>query len=165
MPETFVKTGTIVKTILGFAAICSLSACGFNPVYNKNGSGIGPFNVTPIDGRIGYFLKKDLEDFSKLETSNENPRTLKVTIKALYYNTNLRTNAFTARTQIDYNASYSLTGVEGKPPVNGFVKATVGYDSPENKAYSEVALLQDAEERAANEISQKIWQDIIMKTK
>ncbi|KAF0187152.1 MAG: hypothetical protein FD163_427 [Hyphomonadaceae bacterium] len=139
-----------------------LSSCGFTPLYGTSGGNLGPINVAQIDTRIGYFLHEKLEAHSVLERGTTSPRTLNVVLRKEHKDTNLRSDGFRTRIQIVVFAHYELIGASGK--IEGDVSTTIGYDGGAD-AGSEIALSLDAEERAANQLADKIWVDLLNKTR
>ncbi len=147
---------------LALGCIFFLTACGFTPVYGVNGAGIGKVEIAPIEGRVGYFLAQNLQRRVGLENDNSNPRQLKIIIKQRYNNVALRTDGFATRTRITFDAEYSLSESATEGELKGQVTSIVSFDSVE-RAYSDVSLQSDAEERAANDLAERIWADIINK--
>lgn len=154
----------ISKILVALLGLGLLSACGFTPVYGVGGSGVGPVQIAPIEGRIGYFLGQNLQRRAGLESSNSEPRLLKISVKQRYYNVGLRSDGYATRTRVTFDAQYELGASEKMPEIKGLITSIVSFDSVE-KAYSDVSLQSDAEERAANELSEKIWADIINKSR
>jgi len=143
-------------------SLFALAGCGFRPLYSNSESGIGPVVVSQIDTRIGYFLRQKLENYTVLERGDTAPRTLNVVLRKTSRDTNLRSDGFRTRIQIIVYARYELVGADGK--IDGEVSTSVGYDGGAD-ANSEIALSSDAEERAANQLAERIWVDLVNKAR
>lgn len=154
---------TLFSTKAGRLSACAcsllvLAGCGLTPLYSNSGSSLGPIVVSQIDTRIGYFLHQKLEAHTALERGATSPRTLKVGLTKEYRDTNLRSDGFRTRIQMVVHAHYELSGTSDK--VEGDVTTTIGYDGGAD-ANSEIALSADAEERAANQLADKIWVELL----
>jgi LPS-assembly lipoprotein len=149
--------------LLGLGLLAS-SACGFAPVYQTGGSGLGPIEIGPIDGRAGYFLRQELDRFAALEQGNSAPRVLTIKLRPSFASAALATDGISARTLYTLTASYALSPVGKGKPITGEVATTLGYESLD-QAYADVALQADAEERAAGQIAEKIFMDLRRQTK
>ena len=151
---------------IAFLSSCFLllSGCGFTPVYGVNGSGVGPLEIAPIEGRVGYFLSQGLQRRAGLEASNAEKRNLEIKIQQRYNNVSLRPDSFASRTRITFDAEYVLKNSRTGSEIRGIVTSAVSFDSAE-QAYSDVSLQSDAEERAANDLAERIWADLINKSR
>lgn len=152
---------TISKIAVLFASMLFVAGCGFTPVYGTSGSGLGQINVAQIDGRIGYLLRQELEKHTSLEQGGTAVRNLDITLSSNYLDSSLGSDSYKHRTHIQVNAHYKLSGTN---IIEGDVNVDVGYDTGTN-SYSGVTLMANAEERAANLLSDRIWTDIIHKTR
>lgn len=149
-----------IKSLILLPILLLISACGFKPIYDSTGSGIGKLEVAPIEGRTGYFLQTNLSRRSKLETGDS--RKLEIKLTRNFTNSSLRADGYTTRVQINYTADYVLAN---KPnDIKGSVNSLVSFDG-RNSAYSEISLMQDAEESAANDLADRIWLDILTRIK
>lgn len=156
LPARF--TAKIGRLLVSVSSLIVLAGCGFTPLYGNSGSSLGPIVVSQIDTRIGYFLHQKLEAHTVLERGTTAPRTLKVVLRKEYRDTNLRNDGFRTRIQMVVHAHYELSGASDK--IEGDVTTTIGYDGGAD-ATSEIALSADAEERAANQLADKIWVELL----
>jgi LPS-assembly lipoprotein len=146
------------------AILLGVSGCGFSPVYSTSGSGIGPLVISQIDGRVGYFLRQELDRRASLEQNDRPARTLNVKVVTSFASAALAVDGLSARTLYTLTANYTLSpATTAGTPLSGSVTTTVGYESLD-QAYGDVALQADAEERAASEIAGKIFADLVRQT-
>lgn len=140
--------------------LAGLSGCGFQPVYSREGSGLGKVSVAEIEGRTGYFLRTELNRLSALEQTRPQVPQLTVSLLSTYRNASFQANTFADRTLLEVTATWSL--VDGDQTLRGEVKADTGFDNRE-EAYSGMALQAEAEERIAPVLARAIWNDIRLK--
>lgn len=141
-----------------------LGGCGFSPVYSQNGSGIGPVNIAPIDGRTGYFIEQELKQYSRLEKGGTTPRNLKINLKRDFTNIALGQDSFYKRVQINYYVDYTLEAGNNAPEIKGSFSDSLSFSGSTNP-YSEVTLQKDAEQKAAQLIAERVWRELMIKTK
>ncbi|GBF56688.1 LPS-assembly lipoprotein LptE [Candidatus Phycosocius bacilliformis] len=149
------------------AAIAAVSAltlllvgCGFQPVYRTSGSGIGPVNIAPIEGRIGYYLRQELNRRAALEEERgADPRLLTVKLTRDFSPAAQGTDGISTRTELTVTVNYELAAAPPLPPVRGSLTTNVAYESLD-QAYGDVALQADAEERLATQVADRIWLDL-----
>jgi LPS-assembly lipoprotein len=147
------------------ALALAVSGCGFSPVYSTNGSGIGPLSIAQIDGRAGYFLRSELDRHAALEQGTTAPRTLTIKLVTSFASAALAVDGLSARTLYTMTANYNLApSASGGTPLTGTVTTTVGYESLD-QAYGDVALQADAEERAAKQIADQVFDDLRRQTR
>lgn len=151
-----------IASFLGAALM--LSACGFAPVYGVSGSGIGPVEIAPIEGRVGHFLSQSLQRRAGLEIDNSEKRNLEVKVTQRYNNVSLKPDSFPSRTRVSFDAEYILKSGNPEREIKGLVTSIASFDSGD-QAYSDISLQSDAEERAANDLADRIWADLINKSR
>jgi LPS-assembly lipoprotein len=163
MPLTLNRTNfkrpmALSGVLVGCAMI--LAGCGFQPVYSTNGSGVGPVSIEQIDGRVGYFLRQELDRRAVLEQGSSVPRVLTVKIAPSFASAAVSLDGISSRTLYTLTANYSLASqVPAGKPITGVIATTVGYESLD-QAYGDIALQADAEERAASVVAEQIWIDL-----
>jgi LPS-assembly lipoprotein len=145
--------------ILTLAMITALTGCGFQPVYSTRGSGIGPIEITTIDGRTGYFLRQELERRAVLEQGSQAPRQLTVKLSRSFTRAAQGVDGISLRNELTVNAVYTLSAAPPLPAIRGTITASVAYESLD-QAYGDVALQSDAEERIAGQLAQRMWLDL-----
>jgi hypothetical protein len=67
-----------------------------------------------------------------------------------------------SRSDLVVSASYTLFGPDGRALLRGGVSAAAGYDIP-NSAYGEIAAQDDARERAAENVAEKLRADLAIR--
>ena len=149
-----------IALITGTGLTGLVAGCGFSPVYDLDGRGIGPVSIALIEGRTGHLLRQELLRKAALERSGRSERVLAITLSSAFENTNQQPTGFFSRTQLTVTADYTLTGANIEvPDARGRVAAMVGYDT-QNQAFSEVSLQADAEERVAVLLADRLWTDL-----
>lgn len=154
----------ILLALLGVGMTSFVGGCGFAPVYSQNGSGLGKVDIAPIEGRTGFFLEQELKRNAALEKDASTPRTLKVKVTRDFQNIAQGQDSFYKRVQINYTISYVLSDGRTNHDIKGAFKDSVAFDGSSN-SYSEVALQEDAEQRAAKQISDRIWRELLIANK
>jgi LPS-assembly lipoprotein len=163
MPTPRFFSKILTTTLIGAAMM--LAGCGFSPVYGTSGSSLGPITVAQIDGRAGYFLRSELDRHAALEQGSAAPRELTVKLVTSFASAALSVDGLSSRTLYTMTANYILNpATAGDKPLTGSVTTTVGYESLD-QAYGDVALQADAEERAATQIAQRVFDDIRRQTR
>jgi LPS-assembly lipoprotein len=149
------------RALLALGLALAAGACGFRPVYDSQGSGIGPVSVSEIEGRTGFLVRQELLRRASLEQGAGEPRRLDVRLVTQFAGTSNQITGYATRTQMIVSANYRLVGSSA---VEGFVQANVAYDGL-NQAFGDVALQADAEERVAVQLADRIWMDLVRKAK
>ena len=143
----------------------ALGACGFKPLYGRNdlGSNVGPslanVYVEPISDRVGYELRNDLLDlFNAGGSASDAAYRLK-----LYLSTNeeavvLQPNTSITRYNYTLTAHYDLIRKgETDAAKSGNVTALAAYNvAAAPFLYATVTAQRDAQNRAANDIAERI---------
>lgn len=148
--------------LLTIIPMLSLGACGFKPLYSQNQMLVGNIIVKPAEGRLGFLVEQELKaKIGNIKSANKS-YILNFKITKTVENSNLRVDFYTTRSTLIASVDYELSQTDGKI-INGNVVSRAGFDAIE-KAYSEVSLNADTEERLAREIADKIWQDLLIKS-
>lgn len=143
-----------------------LAACGFQPLYGKNGNagpGVGAtlsaVYVEQIPDRVGYELRNDLLD--RLD-ANGNVGEARYRLKLYLTETEVpvvfQPNTAITRYNYTVTAHYDLVPKEGTDAVkSGDVTAFAAYNvAAAPFLYATVTAQRDAKNRAANEIAERI---------
>lgn len=149
------------RTILAGLMATMLAACGFQPVYDTAGSGLGPMEIGEIEGRTGYLVRQELLRRAALEKGTGAPRKLDVQVLTRFAGAAREVTGYDTRTQMSVFANYSFGGAAG---IRGATSVMVGYDG-QGVAFGDVALQADAEERAAIQLADRIWLDLLRKAR
>jgi LPS-assembly lipoprotein len=145
--------------LLGLGAATLLAGCGFRPVYDTQGSGIGPVVIGAVEGRTGYFLRRALERRAALERGDGPPRRLDVALSTAFLNVAQGPDAFGTRSQMTVTAAFEVRAPRAEQPTKGAVSTMVGFETF-REAYGDVTLQADAEERAAERLADLIWAEL-----
>jgi LPS-assembly lipoprotein len=143
-----------------------VGGCGFSPVYNTNGVGLGPVDVQIIEGRTGHFVRQELLRRAALETGRpgEAKQSLSVVIVSSFAPIAIKSSGFGGRTQLTVTAYYTFASNKHPGPIEASVSTMVGFDSTD-AAYGDVALQSDAEERAAMALVDRLWMDLTRRSR
>lgn len=148
--------------ILLAALAVSVSACGFQPVHApRAASNAGPISIQQIDGRAGHELRKAL----LLETASGLPGAegggeLIVDLKEEVIRQGFRPDGVAFRTSVRLTASYVAD--LGDTAISGTQSAEVNINLPDGP-YAELALSNDATERAATTLARRMFDDMVLK--
>ncbi len=156
MGKALAKFGAIAWM---FGLCAGLAACGFQPVYSTQGSGIGPVTIAAIEGRTGYYLRQELDRRAVLEQGATSPRVLTVKMTRSFTPAAQGTDGISTRNELTVTASYVLAAAPPLPAVRGTIETNVAYESLD-QAYGDVALQADGEERVAGQIAERLWLDL-----
>ena len=151
--------------MLALAAALALSACGFQPLYAPQpgaGPGIGHVQIATIPGRSGHTLRQELDRLLRVGAESGPSRTLDITLTEEISNLGIRTDESATRADLRLTARYVLAGVAGEPPLQGTASSVVSYEIP-TAAFGEIAAQDDARERAANLLAQRIRSDLVLR--
>ena len=154
--------------LIAIAALaCTLSACGFRPLYGRVGSDpaaqeiFASIYVEPIaQERVGYELRNDLIDL--LRSANRPLGTayrLTVDVTETREGTAVQTDSTITRYDIVFTAKYALTDSNLKPVLSGTETTLESFDVAQSP-YSSLTAQADAEKRAAQDIAEHIRIDL-----
>ncbi|MGH6828185.1 MAG: LPS assembly lipoprotein LptE [Rhizomicrobium sp.] len=147
---------------MAFAACSMLGACGLHPLYG--GGRIEPqlasIYVEPVGASDGYELRNQLIDLLGSD-GEQGGKTyfLKVTIDEVSNGVALENNATITRYNDTLTASYLLTDRGGKEIASGSQTSLSSYNVS-NSPYSTLAVQQDSDRRAADDLAERIRMDL-----
>jgi LPS-assembly lipoprotein len=158
-----------LATPLTLLAAFALAGCGFQPLYGRSdlggnvGASLSGVYVEPIPDRVGYELRNDLLDlFNATGQSNDAAYRLK-----LYLTTNeeavvLQPNTAITRYNYTLTAHYDLFRKgETDAAKSGEVTALSAYNvAAAPFLYATVTAQRDAQNRAANDIAERIRTEV-----
>lgn len=148
-------------------AAASLSGCGFRPLYATQENGargyIGPVSIDTIPGKSGFELQSSLEKLLSVETAQTAPKRLSITLSEQFTRVALRIDQASNRADLILNATYTLYDETGKPLIQGRSDATASYEVPQASSYGEVAAENDARERAAGLLAERIRAELSLR--
>ena len=151
--------------LVAVLAATGASGCGFQPLYAPSGAGIGKVAFAPIDGRLGFLVREELNRRASLEQPRADGVVPLVTVElnVRFRDVGLQPNSFADRTILLVDATYVADGF-GQEELRGAVNSEVGYDT-RDLAFGDVVLQSDAEERAALLLADLLWQDLVQKAR
>jgi LPS-assembly lipoprotein len=142
-----------------------LAACGFQPMYAPAGGGaaIGPVHVAEIEGKAGHVLKTELDRMLAAENNGATPMQLEITLAEEVIPLGIRRDESATRAELRLVANYVLTpATPGQQVVRGSVTSVVTYDIP-TAAFGEIAAQDDARERAAETMAQRMRAELALR--
>jgi len=147
--------------IASFALL--LSACGFQPMYgSSNGPVIGPVRVAAMEGKAGHVLKTELDRILAPEAgAGGAPLELRIQLSESIGQLGIRLDESASRAELRLIANYTVTPPNGRP-IAGSVSTVVNYEIPVS-AFGEIAAQDDARERAAETLAQRMRADLAMR--
>lgn len=151
------------------AACLGLAACGFQPMYAPSaqapGGGIaGAVTIPEIEGKSGHVLRKELSrllDVGVREDAGA-PRRLEIALNEQTAPLGFRPNESATRADLQLTAVYVLREADGRETLRGGAQTVVSYDIPLS-AFGEIAAQNDARERAAENLAERIRADLALK--
>ncbi|MBL8549904.1 MAG: hypothetical protein JNJ73_07945 [Hyphomonadaceae bacterium] len=152
------------KSLFAIAAAGLLSACGFQPLYAPQiggGPAIGPVSISTIPGKAGHVLRQELDRMLSVEHEGE-PQTLEISLREDVSRLGFRTDESASRADLYLTARYVLTPNGGIQPVRGTVTSVATFEIPAS-AFGEIAAQDDARERAAEILAQRIRADLAIR--
>ncbi len=145
-----------------FCAGLLLAGCGFRPLYASGPDGVGPADVLsgiyvePIPERVGFQLRNQLLDRLNATGDNNGAYRLKISLREETEGVAIRSNASITRYNYTLFARYDLFQTGGTTPVkSGNVSALAAYNVA-TSPYATVVAEQDASERAAGDIAERL---------
>ncbi|HVY03077.1 MAG TPA: LPS assembly lipoprotein LptE [Caulobacterales bacterium] len=142
-----------------------LGACSFTPLYAPQASGapaIGPVLVDEVPGRSGFAMKNALDKLFDAERGTGPARRLAVKLDEGISGLGFRLDESATRSDLTLAATYTLYDVDGTEVTEGRASAVASYDIP-NSAYAEVAAQNDARDRAADMLAERIRAELAIK--
>lgn len=157
------------RGVTGVVTACAgfiLAGCGFHPLYGRNGSGPAAIDifkaiyVEPIPDRTGYELRNKLIDL--LDSSGRASGAafrLKITIAIDKRAVALQNDATITRYNYFVTANYVLSDVKGVLVTQGRESTLAAYNVVASP-YATLIAEQDAQRRAADDLSERIRLDL-----
>ena len=141
----------------GIAALSvALSACGFTPLYGEaTAMGLSRVAVETPDTRLGYRLRERLEDALLHDRARKAEWRLDVTLEPSRRPLGRRIDDTAARYEMTLVGQWTLTPLSGGEARTGSETVTVTY-AVSDQPYAAIAAQEDAEERAAEALAQRI---------
>jgi LPS-assembly lipoprotein len=143
----------------------ALSACGFHPMYAPQANGgpaIGPIVIEQVNGKAGHVFKAELEKLLDVERGPGAPNVLKVTMTETVTGLGFRIDESASRSDLQLSANYVLYDPAGKELVRGAATSTASYDIVAS-AYGEIASQDDARERAAETLAERLRAELALR--
>ena len=151
------------QTLVILCASFAVAGCGFHPMYGGGGK-VGPelasIYVEPLAERDGYELRNQLIDLLGSDGREAGKAyTLKLTLNELSNGVTLQNDATITRYNDTLTASYVLTDAQGKQVTSGNQSSLAAYNVS-NAPYSTLAVQQDSDRRAADDLADRIRMDL-----
>lgn len=151
----------IIVAAAATGASLLVSACGFTPMYATGGSpSLTRIAVSTPDDRLGYVLREQLEDALARDRDAQPLYRLTTQVEQNRRPLGRRIDDTATRYELTVRVAWTLTPVDGRPPVTGTEAATVTYASAD-QPYAAIAAQQDGEARAAAELARLIRLDLL----
>lgn len=138
------------------AGLSALAGCGFTPLYGEAAvSGLSRVAVQTPDTRLGYRLRERMEDALLFDRSVAPAWRLAVALEPSRRPLGRRIDDTAARYELTLVGDWSLTPIAGGEALAGQETVTVTYAAAD-QPYAAIAAQQDAEDRAAEALAQRI---------
>lgn len=150
------------RALLIVGASLAVAGCGFHPMYG--GGRLGPelasIYVEPMPEREGYALRNSLIDLLGSDGRQAGKNYfLKVTLTQESNGVALQNNATITRYNDTLTAAYVLSDANGKAIASGSQTSLAAYNVS-NAPYSTLAVQQDSDRRAAQDLADRIRTDL-----
>ena len=151
-----------MKQVLPIVSICLvLAGCGFHPLY---GGAMEPelasIYVEPVAERDGYELRNQLIDLLGSDGRDTGKAYhLKLTLDSVSNGVTLQNDATITRYNDTLTATYVLTDASGKEVTRG-TQTSLSSFNVSNSPYSTLAVQQDSDRRAADDLADRIRTDL-----
>ncbi len=142
----------------------ALVSCGFAPLYAQQGltESMAQIDIAVPQTRTGYFLEQDLRNGFGGDLTSPKAYLLAIDLNERHYAVGYRVDDTSTRSEITSNVSYKLTSLAtGKVLYKGSFTDTVTYDTSRSP-FTGVVAQQDAQERIARSISEKIQTEVAL---
>lgn len=152
------------KTILLVGTVVALTACGFQPLYQKDQAGLSAGNafetirVRPIEDRVGQELRNHLYDALTPRGQPENPAwDLQVKLTESIQKISVEQTSFSTRANLKLTGSYNLLPVTGNEETGhgGSVSVVSSFNILDSE-YATLAAERDARSKAVLILSNDI---------
>jgi LPS-assembly lipoprotein len=153
--------GAVRKMVVIFSAM-TLAACGFHPLYGRGGASpaiMASIYVDPIPDRTGYELRNSLTDLFDSGGGGSKQYRLKVRLSDQRKGIALQNDATITRYNYLLDADYELFDSTGKVVTSGHQSTLTAYNVV-SSPYATLSAQQDAQKRAAQDLSQRIQLDL-----
>ena len=149
-----------IVAALGVAAL--LGGCGFTPMYGSAGMApaLAAVEVEAPETRTGHLLREEIDDALARDRGRAAAYRLALTVDEDRYARGLRIDDVATRYEVALTVGYILTDSRTRRQLTtGTAQVAVTYDSPD-APYASVAAYSDGQERAANQIAERIRLDL-----
>ena len=143
-------------------AALALAACGFTPLYAVPGTapGLASIEVHAPKGRTAYLISQALDQAFARDYAQPPVYRLDFVVGERRYQRGLRINNVATLYETNITVGYRLTDIAtGRLIKGGGEPVTVVYDVAD-QPYAGIAAQQDSQERAANEVAERIRADL-----
>lgn len=135
-----------------------LAGCGFTPLYASPSlsSDLGRISVKPLEGRLGFLLRQDLQG-RLISDPEAAPRyELGLDLHEQRKPRGLRQDSIASRYELAVVADYVLTDTaDGTAKLKGTVRSQVSYEASD-QPYAGITASGDAERRVAEDLARQI---------
>jgi LPS-assembly lipoprotein len=152
----------IILRFTVFSLALILAACGFHPLYGRGGASpalMASIYVDPIPERTGYELRNSLMDLFDSGASGSKRYRLKIKLSEDRRGIALQNDATITRYNYLLDADYQLVDSTGAVVTSGHQSTLTAYNVVASP-YATLAARQDAQKRAAQDLSQRIQLDL-----
>lgn len=148
--------------VAAFVSVMGLAGCGFTPLYGDAGVGssLSRIAVTTQDDRLGYRVREQLEDALGRDGAQPPLWQLETSLQQTRRPLGRRIDDTATRYELTVRGAWTLTPVDGTPPVSGVETVTTTYAAAD-QPFAAIAAQQDGEERAAAELARLIRLDLL----
>jgi LPS-assembly lipoprotein len=115
-----------------------------------------------IPGKAGHVLRTELDRLLSVGAGAGPAQSLDITLREDVSRLGLRTDESATRADLTLTARYVLTPADGGQPVRGTVQSVATFEIP-TAAFGEIAAQDDARERAAETLAQRIRADLALR--
>ncbi len=151
-----------MKQALLIACAClALAGCGFHPLYGgRLAPQLSSIYVEPLAERDGYELRNQLIDLLGSDGREAGKAyRLKLTLNELSNGVTLQNDATITRYNDTITATYVLTDAKGTEVTRG-TQTSLSSFNVSNSPYSTLAVQQDSDRRAADDLADRIRMDL-----
>jgi LPS-assembly lipoprotein len=151
-----------MKRVLFIACAClAVAGCGFHPLYGgKMEPELASIYVEPLAERDGYELRNQLIDLLGSDGRDVGKAyRLKLTLNQVSNGVTLQNDATITRYNDTLTATYVLTDAKGTEVTRGS-QTSLSTFNVSNSPYSTLAVQQDSDRRAADDLADRIRMDL-----
>jgi LPS-assembly lipoprotein len=149
------------RTLLIACASLALAGCGFRPLYGgRLEPQLASIYVEPLPERDGYELRNQLIDLLGSDGREAGKAYhLKLTLNQVSNGVTLQNDATITRYNDTITATYVLTDAKGSEVTRGSQTSFSSFNVS-NSPYSTLAVQQDSDRRAADDLADRIRMDL-----